>query len=130
MPLNPAQIALLMARLPAASQQALEFLAKTKGKTPQEVFEECLREYIAGRVPQVDVSAALSTTRSKEKGRLYITALFHWVRDFCPDQASFSGSPLKSMCWNASGSSTDLEAPETSFANTSSIPSKSDSFTG
>ena len=53
MPLNPAQIALLMARLPAASQQALEFLAKTKGKTPQEVFEECLREYIAGRVPQV-----------------------------------------------------------------------------
>ena len=51
MPLNPAQIALLMARLPAASQQALEFLAKTKGKTPQDVFEECLREYIAGRVP-------------------------------------------------------------------------------
>ena len=64
MPLNPAQIALLMARLPAASQQALEFLAKTKGKTPQEVFEECLREYIAGRVPQVDVSAALSTTKN------------------------------------------------------------------
>ena len=59
-----AQIALLMARLPAASQQALEFLAKTKGKTPQEVFEECLREYIAGRVPQVDVSAALSTTNN------------------------------------------------------------------
>ena len=52
MPLNPAQIALLMARLPAASQQALEFLAKTKGKTPQEVFEE------------VDVSAALSTTKN------------------------------------------------------------------
>ena len=64
MPLNPAQIALLMARLPAARQQALEFLAKTMGKTPQDVFEECLREYIGGRVPQVDVSAALSTTKN------------------------------------------------------------------
>ncbi|MCI5850642.1 MAG: hypothetical protein MR009_03690 [Sutterellaceae bacterium] len=64
MALNPAQIALLMARLPEASQRAIDFLAKTKGKTPEEVFQECLREYIAGRIPQVDVSAALDTTHT------------------------------------------------------------------
>lgn len=62
MPLSPAQLAMLLAKLPAASQQAIRLLAKTKGKTPQEVFAECLKEYLAGRVPQVDVSAALSTT--------------------------------------------------------------------
>ncbi len=61
--LNPVQFAILMSKLPAASRQAVNFLAKTKGKTPQEVLEECLREYIAGRVPQVDVSAALSAAR-------------------------------------------------------------------
>ena len=64
MPLNPAQSAMLLARLPAASQRAIELLAKTRGKTPQEVFAECLKEYIAGRIPPVDVSAALSGTRS------------------------------------------------------------------
>lgn len=63
MPINPAQLAMLLAKLPAASQQAIHLLAKTRGKTPQEVLAECLKEYIAGRVPPVDVSAALSATR-------------------------------------------------------------------
>ena len=61
MALNPLQIAMLMSKLPEASREAIRLLAKTKGKTPQEVFEECLREYLAGRIPQVDVSAALGT---------------------------------------------------------------------
>lgn len=62
LPFNAAQLAFLLSRLPAASQQAIRLLARTKGKTPQEVFAECLKEYLAGRIPPVDVSAALSTT--------------------------------------------------------------------
>lgn len=84
--LTPREVDRVMQALPPQARIALNAMSELQHRSPEDVLRDEIRNYIAGRIPAVDLEGAVASIRSSayEAGRL-IGTLSGWAKRFGED---------------------------------------------